>query len=213
VSEFPKHGDNGKRALGFFVALAMVIALALFVSRTHNKNEEPYTPAQAAAKLVGLQVLTPTDDQGSNISAALNALGGASADTIQTPGRHRSWQYVVGRVDVATPATHNAIYDVLVVDDRLHQVVASTFAYPERSAHISTGQGWDPALASLHSQYDFQPSSANNAAFFTAGTTSLPFFARLAPSTAPVVDLHKDISVVLVLQNGPDKVFWSQRLN
>jgi hypothetical protein len=209
--------DDGKRLSPFAVAaLALVVVVvAIFLVVSHNDNEAPFTPKEVHPKLVGLQVLTPTDAQGSNVTAALRKLGGSPGNGFELPNSHRRWQYVVGRVDIAgTAAPSQAQYEVIVVDNRLHRVVPSTYSYPEPHHSSGTGQGWDGADGSLRDRYDWQPSAVDQAAFFVPGSaTSFPFVARLPAAALPVTDLHKDLTVVLAFTHGSDSVYWSIRLN
>jgi hypothetical protein len=205
------------RTLSFrgLIALGLaVVVVAIVLVATHNDNEAPFTATQVHPKLVGLRVLTPADARGSNVTAALQQLGGSPDNGFELPGAHHRWQYVVGRVDVAGTAVRDAEYEVIVVDNRLHRVVSDTYSYPEPRQSSGTGQGWDGADASLRKRYGWQSSGSDQAAFFTPGrATSFPFVARLPGDALPVTSLHTDLTVVLALTHGSDSVYWSIRLN
>jgi hypothetical protein len=198
-------------SLAAFVVL--IGGLAFLVAGTHNENEAPFTALQAHPKLVGLRVVTPADATGSNIAAALRGFGGSGDGNIGVSGDRHS-QYVVGRVDVEDLSAPDATYQVIVVDDRLHRVVPHTFGYPAPQPGSGTGQGWDAADDSLHDRFDWQPSSRDQAAFFTAGTvTAFRFVARLPGASSPVTDPGADLSVVLALTHGSDHVYWAVKLD
>jgi hypothetical protein len=198
--------------------LAAGIATAIFaglIAAEVHAPAAPFGPRQADAELVGLRVLTPADALGSNVSAVLHRLGGSPDNNIEVPNRHRDWQYVVGRVDVTRQPAAHAEYDVIVVDNRLHRVVPSTYSYPEPGQAARAAQGWDPADTSLHDKYGWRPSGVDQAAFFPLvyPTRSFVFWARLAADTNPVADAHTDLSVVLALTNGVNHVYWSEKIN
>jgi hypothetical protein len=216
MSEAQAATAGRKPSLFGLLALGIVLAgVVLLLVGTRNKNEAPFTPQQVHPKLVGLQVVKPDDALGSNVTAALRRLGGAHSNDIYVPNGHRNWQYVVGRVDVSPRrASSDTEYEVIVVDNRIHRVVAQTFSYPAPQQAAGTGQGWDGADSSLHRRFDWRPSGFDQAAYFTPGkTTSFPFYARLDASTLPVTNEHNDLSVILALTHGSDDVYWAEQLN
>lgn len=204
--------DGGKRLSVFgLLALGVVVAVvAILLVGTHNENEAPFTSLQVHPKLVGYQVLTPTDALGTNVTAALRRLGGARTNNIEVP-KQRNRQYVVGRVDVDKLAA-DATYQIIVVDNRLHRVVPNTYAFPEPN-QVATS-GWSEAAGSLRKRFDWQPSGLDQGAAFVAGSaTSLPFVARLPAESLPVTHPSSDLTVVLALTHGSDHVYWAVKLN
>jgi hypothetical protein len=209
-------------------AVAAVAAIALIVvgiaARSWWHNRVPYQAAAVHPQLVGLQVLTPTDPSGSNITAALRTLGGAKANNIVDPQSHH-WQYVVGRVDVgAHKAAADSQYAVVVLDNRSHTVTAMTYSYPENGQNRAA-QGWDYGLAKAGAKFSWLSplrevgtssgdQDPGQAVLFTPGAAvELPFFAVLSPDALPVTNLHRDLTIALIML-GPDRqVFWAKRLN
>jgi hypothetical protein len=218
----PPRQLRGRWLVAGIVAVALIVGGIAAQSWWHNRV--PYQASAVHPQLVGLQVLIPTDQSGSNVTAALRRLGGARTNTIADPLRHH-WQYVVGRVDIgAHKAAADSQYALVVLDNRTHTVTQLTFAYPENGPN-GAGQGWDYGLAKAAAKYrwlsplrEVSNSTGEHdpgqAVLFSPGAAvNLPFFAVLRPDALPVTNVHRDLTIALIML-GPDRqVYWAKRLN
>jgi hypothetical protein len=144
-------------------------------------------------------------------------------------GAHRHWQYVVGRIDVsAHPVPSGGELDLIVIDNRTHQLPAIIFGDPKHDTGGGAGAGadYDPGVANLGRKFPWLravlPVQSEDGDYtdpglvvgFPAGPArSLPFVAVLPTDAPPVTNQHSDITVALAL-TGPDgQPYWAERLN
>jgi hypothetical protein len=209
------------------VAALVALVASVLASNSWHHNRVPFGPAAIDPQLVGLQVMTPTGESAGNVRRVVLALGAARGNGVQIlPGHHR--QYVVGRIDVrAHPAPGGSQYVLVVLDNRTHTVVGDIEGLPENSANGNgSGSAWDYGINNFASKYPWlsplrEQGNSNSgyrdpgsAVIFTPGrATQLPFSAVLGASALPVTNVHRDLTIALLML-GPDRQpYWAQRLN
>jgi hypothetical protein len=153
----PRPVFNPVYAFGsIIVVLALIIAGDKFYNWHHNRA--PFGPDAVDAHVTGLQVLTPTNGAGSNVRAALRALGDpAGEDDIAIPtARHLRWKYVVGRLDItALPAPSGSQYWLVVIDDRTHKLVSLNGSPAAGDTAPGSGAAWEGSLANFALKYSW----------------------------------------------------------
>jgi hypothetical protein len=218
---------GGWLTAGWLAALvALVAGVLVFNSWQHNRV--PFRAAAIDPQLVGLQVITPTTKFAPNVERATRALGAAKGNNIQIIQSRNRRQYVVGRIDVrAHPAPDGSQYVLVVIDNRTHTVLDDIEGLPEGSPNgDGSGSAWDYGINNFASKYPWlsavrEQGNANSgyhdpgsAVIFTPGpATQLPFSAVLGADALPVTNVHRDLTVALLML-GPDRQpYWAVRLN
>jgi hypothetical protein len=219
------------RRWGWWLAVGWLIVVVVGAVWLHSwrHNHVSFGPAAIDPHLVGLQVLTPTSKLAPNVQRAVQALGAADSGQVQVNQSRTRRQYVVGRIDVlAHPAPEGSQYALVVIDNRTHTVLDDIEGLPEHHANGdgSGGSGWDYGMAKFASKYPWlsplrELGNANSgyrdpgsAVMFTPGSaTQLPFSAVLRAGALPVTNIHRDLTIALVML-GPDRQpYWATRLN
>lgn len=209
-------------------AIALIVGAGWIQSWRHNRA--PFAAAAVDPQLVGLQIMTPTNASGTNVVAALKALGDPpQAASIYLPGRHRHWQYVVGRIDVrAQPAPSGSECALVVIDNRSGEVVNLISGDPEHGSSGGSRAGsasdggmnnagrkfaWLGALKNVNLT-DGETAHPGMGVYFLAGPArTLPFVAVLPSNTLPVTNVHSDLTVALLMLGSDDQPYWAKRLN
>jgi hypothetical protein len=206
--------------------VALVASVLVFNSWQHNRV--PFGPAAVDPQLIGLRVLTPRTKLAANVERAVLGLGAAKGSNVQIIQSRNRRQYVVGRIDVrAHPSPDGSQYVLVVLDNRTHTVVGDIEGLPEGSPNgDGSGSAGDYGVNNFASKYSWlrplreqgNPSSGyrdqGSAVIFTPGrATQLPFSAVLGPDALPVTNLHRDLTIALLML-GPDRQpYWATRLN
>jgi hypothetical protein len=218
---------GGWLTAGWVAALVALVAGVLVFNSWHH-NRVPFGPAAIEPQLVGLQVITPTSTLAPNVERALRTLGAAKGNSVQIIQSRNRRQYVVGRIDVrAHSAPDGSQYVLVVLDNRTHTVVRDIQGEPESDPNgPGSGSGWDYGINNFASKYSWlsplkelgNSSSGyhdpGSAVIFTPGpATQLPFSAVLRADALPVTNVHRDLTIALLML-GPDRQpYWAQRLN
>jgi hypothetical protein len=208
------------------VVLAVVIAGDKLYESRHNRA--PFGAEAVNAHLTGLQVLTPDNGNGSNVRAALRALGDPpdQADITVPTARHLQWQYVVGRLDItARAAPKGSEYWLVVIDNRTHTMISLSGLPAGGDASPGSGGAWDGSVSNFALKYPWltpiQEVQTDGSYHDPGDTVGVP----AGPATAlqfAGVDRDNDLATPLttstltaaLLFEGPDgQTWWAKRLN